>query len=518
MYESYWLLDKKPFENTPDPRFMYQSDKHEEALMRMLYTVYERKEGTLLTGEYGSGKTILSRALLKELERDDRYKTVLVLNPKISHHEFLKEILYQLGLEQTATDKLTLQHQVGEAMGEIADAGKSTVIILDEAQVLNTNDFDELRLLLNFGRPDRFLFTLILIGHTDLKKKVFSVEPLKQRLATRFHLSALDENETAQYITHRLAVAGRSDSILTPEALHLVYRGAEGIPRRINNICDYCLLIGYSRRADKIGTDIVIDALKDLDEWRENMSEVPVLSSKDAIDDSHAPVDDLADMTSADDSPLSVDDDVLDEYIKQVALDVDNQADLKDDVEAKPASVTSLEDFSKKFVSPPDNSLLAPGAMTVNNMLASSAVPAACMESNPIAPPEQVLDAEASQFSILHAIDNQTMTVTCISCGEISRATGLCSFSNAIRQINKNFIRDHISPQSEANSQAELLMKIDKETGYIEEIFITDKSGNIMENKDNYLGLATALIKKVRAPQNVWGNGTIRVPINWGTN
>lgn len=488
MYESYWLLNKKPFENTPDPHFMFGSAKHEEALMRMLYAVYERKEGTLLTGEYGSGKTILSRALLKELERDDRYRTVLILNPKISHNELLKEILYQLGVKQGAADDLTLQHKVREVIGDIANAGKSTVIILDEAQALNTNDFDDLRLLLNFGRLDRFLFTLILIGHTDLKKKVFSVEPLKQRLATRFHLSALDEKETEQYIKHRLSVAGRDDPIFTTEALRLIYRGAEGIPRRINNICDYCLLIGYSKRIDRIGGDIVIDALKDLDEWRENID------------------------LGADDSLLSVDDDVLDEYIKQAAVDADNEIKPPEEQPAEapteiPASITSLENFSRKSIYP-----------STSNTQMSSAVPAVCLELDQVVSPEPKKDIGTSQFNILHMIDNQIMTVTCIGRGEISRAPDLSSFSSAISQINKNFMRDHMSPDSKAKSRADLLMKMDKETGYIEEIIITDKNGNMMDNKDNYLGLATALIKKVRAPQNVWGNGTIKVPINWGAN
>lgn len=271
MYESYWLLDTKPFENTPDPHFMFNSEKHQEALMRLLYAVHQHKEGALLTGEYGSGKTLLSRALFKELEGDGRYHTVLILNPNISLNEFLKEILYQLGVGETADTTLPLQRQLEERLNKIADEGKSTVIIVDEAQMLNSNDFNELRLLLNFHCDDKFLFTLLLVGQSMLKDKIFGVEPLKQRLAMRFHLSALSEMETEKYIGHRLKVAGRLNQLFTPGALGLIYRGSEGIPRRINNICDYSLLIGYGRRADQIGTEIVIQVLKDLDEWREDM-------------------------------------------------------------------------------------------------------------------------------------------------------------------------------------------------------------------------------------------------------
>lgn len=269
MYESYWLLDVKPFENTPDPQFMFSSQKHEEALMRMLYAVGERKEGALLTGEYGSGKTVLSRALLSELAKDGRFKTVLILNPKITKNDFLKEILFQLGVSNAGKDRLSLQHKLGERLAALCDEGKLPVIIVDEAQVLGANDFNELRLLLNFQRNDRFLFTLILVGQTDLRKKIFSVEPIKQRLATRYHLSALDASETASYVEHRLSVAGRKDPVFTPAALELLHKGSEGVPRRINNICDYCLLIGYGKKAERIDEDIVTDALKDLDEWRD---------------------------------------------------------------------------------------------------------------------------------------------------------------------------------------------------------------------------------------------------------
>lgn len=274
MYESYWLLDSKPFENTPDPAFMFNSAKHEEALMRMIYAVQERKEGALITGNYGSGKTILSRALLRELAPNEQYRTVLILNPKITHDEFLKEVLFQLGVEGPSNDHLALQHQMASTLTRIADEGKTTVIIVDEAQVLEVNDFTDLRLLLNFQRSDRFLFTLVLIGQTDLRKKVFGIEPLKQRLAMRYHLTELDQTETIKYIEHRLSVAGRVEPIFTPEALRMIHLGSEGVPRRINNICDHCLLIGFGQRAELIGTNITSDALKDLDEWREGEMDI----------------------------------------------------------------------------------------------------------------------------------------------------------------------------------------------------------------------------------------------------
>ncbi|MFH0798862.1 MAG: AAA family ATPase [Pseudomonadota bacterium] len=266
MYKAYWSLSIKPFENTPDPQFMFNSAKHEEARMRMLYAAHERKEGALLTGEYGSGKTVLSRVLLNTLARDEKYRTVLILNPKVSHSEMLKEILFQLGEPATDGSRMALQYQLGRRLEGLADEDRSAVIIIDEAQVMDANDFNELRLLLNFKRSDRFLFTLLLVGQTDLKEKILSIEPLKQRLAMRYHLSALDEAETAGYIEHRLGIAGRRKLTFSQEASKLVYQGSEGIPRRINNICDYCLLIGFGRKASQISAGIVEDALKDLEE------------------------------------------------------------------------------------------------------------------------------------------------------------------------------------------------------------------------------------------------------------
>lgn len=266
MYEDYWGLKKKPFENTPDPHFLYYSSKHEEAFSRMLYAIRERKGAAMLTGEYGSGKTILSRALLEELN-NQRYQTVLIFNPRIPPIEYLQEIIYQLGGDDSSDSKTKLLRTLNEILYNNRYQNKSTVIAIDEAQAIESAEiFEELRLLLNFQLDDMFLFTLILLGQPELKEKIEMIPQLRQRLALRYHLRGLDEWETREYVIHRLKVAGSSETIFSDDTYGLIYQASEGIPRRINNICDMCLLAGFGARVERITLEIVEDVISDLEE------------------------------------------------------------------------------------------------------------------------------------------------------------------------------------------------------------------------------------------------------------
>jgi general secretion pathway protein A len=274
MYEGYWKLKEKPFENTPDPRFIYYSKKHEEALSRMLYVVKEKKGAALLTGEYGSGKTLLSRVLLEELS-DDRYHTALVFNPRLPPLELIKEIIYQLGgnasLSRSKTDLL---HQLNEILYKKRDGNKNIVIVVDEAQAIpDPNGFEELRLLLNFQLNNSFLLTLILLGQPELKEKLEDMPQLKQRIAVRYHLKALIEEETKEYIEHRLEVAGAKEEIFEKDSFHEIYRFSGGIPRRINNICDMALLVGCGSGFEKINENVIREVAEDLEEIPVNMEE-----------------------------------------------------------------------------------------------------------------------------------------------------------------------------------------------------------------------------------------------------
>lgn len=267
MYEQYWGFVEKPFENSPDPRFLYCSTQHEEALMRMLYAVREKKAAALLTGEYGSGKTLLSRVLVTKLnEESDRYSVSLVVNPAIPSLDLLKEIVYQLGCDVSKDEsKIDLLHKLNDVLYRNLVEGKHTIIIIDEAQAINDEtSFEELRLLLNFQSDDRFFLTLLLIGQPELKEKIKNIKQLEQRFSLRYHLENLNPEETAEYISHRCRVAQREERVFTDGACRLIYEWTKGIPRKINNICDLSLLIGYGKRVNEIDEPITRAVVEDL--------------------------------------------------------------------------------------------------------------------------------------------------------------------------------------------------------------------------------------------------------------
>jgi general secretion pathway protein A len=264
MYESYWALAEPPFDNSPNPKFFYMSPEHEEALVRLVYTVRHRKGCGMLTGEYGCGKTTLSRALIQRLEAE-RYEIGLLTNPSWTPVDFLREVLYQLGLETQETRKPELLHLLNDLFFRNYQAGRESVVIVDEAQLIEDDSvFEELRLLMNFQTDDRFLLTLLLIGSTELGAKVRRLKHLDQRISLRYHLSTLDPMHTANYIGHRLRMAGQSKPLFTEEAVKLIFDFTRGTPREINNLCDVALLVGYSKRVKEIGENIIAEVIKDM--------------------------------------------------------------------------------------------------------------------------------------------------------------------------------------------------------------------------------------------------------------
>ena len=264
MYESYWELSEPPFDNSPNPKFFYLSPEHEEALVRLVYTVRHRKGCGMLTGEYGCGKTTLSRALIQRLEAE-RYEIGLLTNPSWNAIDFLREILYQLGTETAETSKPELLHMLYDIFFRNFREGRDTVVIVDEAQLIDdVAVFEELRLLLNFQTDDRFLVTLVLIGSPELAVKVRRLKHLDQRITIRYHLNALDYAHTANYVAHRLRMAGRTAPIFTEDAIKLIFDFTRGTPREINNLCDVALLVGYTKRTKEIGDKIIAEVIKDM--------------------------------------------------------------------------------------------------------------------------------------------------------------------------------------------------------------------------------------------------------------
>jgi general secretion pathway protein A len=264
MYESYWQLTEPPFDNSPNPKFFYLSPEHEEALVRLVYTVRHRKGCGMLTGEYGCGKTTLSRALIQRLEAE-RYEIGLLTNPSWTATDFLREALYQLGVQTQDTGKPELLHQLNDVFFRNFREARDTVIIVDEAQLIDDDAvFEELRLLMNFQTDDRFLVTILLIGSPELATKIRRLKHLDQRITIRYHLNTLDYTHTANYIGHRLRMAGRQTPIFTEEAMKLIFDFTRGTPREINNLCDVALLVGFTQRVPEIGEKIVAEVIKDM--------------------------------------------------------------------------------------------------------------------------------------------------------------------------------------------------------------------------------------------------------------
>lgn len=263
MYQTYWGLAEKPFENTPDPKFLYYSPKHEEGLTRLNYAIAERKGAALMTGEFGSGKTLLSRALEGLLD-NTKYKMVFITNSQLPAFDFLVSIAKQLGSEKIPDRKIDLLDLINEMLRRNMNIGKDTITVIDEAQLIESREvFEEIRLLLNFQRNDRFLMTLVLLGQPELRERVNAVPQLKQRMGIRYHLDALSEEETKQYILHRLKIAGRDQPIFKDEAIHLIYERAKGLPREINNLSDMNLFLGFAKKLTLIEEGIVREVVKD---------------------------------------------------------------------------------------------------------------------------------------------------------------------------------------------------------------------------------------------------------------
>lgn len=255
-YESHWGLRLRPFENVPDPRFYVPSAKHDAAMERILYGIHARKGIVMLTGEIGSGKTLLSRAVILKLPRS-RYEIGLVSNPTIPENEFLGEILFQLGLDPQGTRVEQLRRLNDQLLANY-HREVDTVVLVDEAQAIEHDRlFEELRLLSNFQLNDRFLITLVLVGQPELRDRIARIPQLAQRVAIQHHIEYLDRAETKAYILARLAAAGGELPIFSAGAISFIYHHTGGVCRLINSLCDLCLYFGHVSEARQITRSLV---------------------------------------------------------------------------------------------------------------------------------------------------------------------------------------------------------------------------------------------------------------------
>ncbi len=262
MYESYWGLSSLPFQIVSDPDKYFPSSVHEEARSRISYAIRYGKGAALFTGDVGIGKTTVTNVVIKKLT-DKNIDVAMILNPLLCVNDFLKEILYQMKVKSEASTKLDLIHDIRDKLVSNYHNGKTTVLIIDEAHLItDINILEEIRLLLNYQLDGKFLLTVILVGQPELRKIIRNVPPLEQRLTIKFHLKNLSFEGTTDYIFHRLTHSGAREALFTPEALRLIYEHTNGIPRRINQICDLALLVtSYEKKYSVDAEDIrkVID-------------------------------------------------------------------------------------------------------------------------------------------------------------------------------------------------------------------------------------------------------------------
>jgi general secretion pathway protein A len=267
MYLTFYGLRDQPFNTTSDPRFLYLTPGHREALAQLLYGVEQSKGFIVLTGEVGTGKTTLLHTLRQRL--DGKTEVAFIFNPKLPFDGILEYMLEDFGIAKTADSQAQRLFALNNFLIERQRAGQNTVLIIDEAQNLDPSTLEQVRLLSNFEIPTAKLLQILLVGQPELRVKLELPElrQLKQRIGLRCTIPTLTAEETRDYIRHRLRIADAPDvGLFTDGAVSRIVAYAGGNPRLVNIVCDHCLLIGYADQKRKIGRDIVEQAIEYLEE------------------------------------------------------------------------------------------------------------------------------------------------------------------------------------------------------------------------------------------------------------
>ena len=256
-----------PFNITPDPKFLYLSPTHQEALQHLKYGVEEKKGFIVLVGEVGCGKTTLCRKFLNELD-PARFATALILNPGVTETQMLKAILTELGEVKLARSQVDLVAQMNRVLLEFIAKGRDIVLIIDEAQNLSFEVLEQIRLLSNLETDQQKLLQIVLMGQPELKEVLAREElrQLRQRILVHYDLNPLSLSDTIHYIHHRLTLAGSTGRPhFTKWALRAIHRGSKGIPRIVNNLCDKAMLSAFIRESDEVTYWDVRRAVKEVE-------------------------------------------------------------------------------------------------------------------------------------------------------------------------------------------------------------------------------------------------------------
>lgn len=265
MYEEFYGLRERPFSLTPDPRFLYLSESHRFALEHLIYGITQREGFMLITGDVGTGKTTICRALLGRL--DEQTRTALILNPQMSEIELLLSIVSEFGITFSSTSKKEIIDRLNQFLLQQLASGGGATLIIDEAQGLSLPVLEQIRLLSNLETEKEKLLQIVLVGQPELRDKVNLpvLRQLNQRISVRYHLRPLTKVETGKYIEHRLTVAGSEGNItFSRRALSLIFKYSGGIPRLVNIMADRAMLGGFSKQTLSITPGIVKGAADSL--------------------------------------------------------------------------------------------------------------------------------------------------------------------------------------------------------------------------------------------------------------
>jgi len=267
MYLAFYGLKEKPFNPTPDPRFVYMSPAHKDALAQLLYGVQERRGFIVLTGKVGTGKTTMLQMLRQRL--NGRVAISSVVHSTMSFDGILEYALQDFGIAKGEQSRAQRLIALNNFLMERERSGQNSVLVLDEAQNLAPSTLEEIRLLSNFETPTNKLLQILLVGQPELKAKLQLPElhQLKERIGLRCQIPPLTPEDTRQYIRTRLRIAGAPDlGLFTEPALGRITEYSGGIPRRINILCDHCLLFGYADQARRIDKHTVDEAIRYLED------------------------------------------------------------------------------------------------------------------------------------------------------------------------------------------------------------------------------------------------------------